>query len=655
MIGGRTALRGPIRFAAGIACAAAVGCTNHRSAVPPEPVPPPAFSVAGEQTQPNRWWTAFGDAALTHQVGLAFAGNYTIDAALARVAAAEALARREASDLFPDVDGVIDIDRTYRTRRRNARQSLFGLIGSYPVDLWGEIEARIEGQELRAAATFEEYQAAALTLSADVAAAWLSLIEANAQLALLEEQIESNERGLEIQEARFGLGQVRAADVLRQRQLLESTREQVAIVQTRVETLQHLLAVLQGRPPQGADDDPGTAFPELPPLPETGLPCDLLRRRPDVRRDFLALQAADRDFAAAISQQYPRLNITASLRTAAVSPERAFREYLLSIGGQLIGPIIDGGQRRAEVARTEAVVQTRFNEYVQTTLAAFGEVEDALARERLLRQRIERLESQFELAQRSSVRLREQYLIDADEVDFLSVLSATIDAQRLQRTTLAVKLDLLLNRVELYRALAGGVDVQAVATAALAPPALRPAIEPVDLPEPDPVRDADDEEDDDKDKAGDDGDDGDDGEDDSDDGSDADLRDRDAESGLPDAVPQADGDKTLRDLIEGEDRDRDDDDRSPFDLRLLPDPDAAAGRVELDLTAAFDAERDGWQATPIPVDRTPWAGEASRSDGADWDRAIPATFEPAAVDDGPDEPAWWRSADAGHSDEGDIE
>ncbi len=308
-------------------------------------------------------------------------------------------------------------------------------------------------ERFRAEATCFDYQAFALTLSAEIARNWFSLIEANAQVELLDEQIKINRRGLEIQESRFGLGLIRSADVLRQRQLLESTLEQAVVAKARIEVLEHQLAVLLGEMPQIASFETGSELPEMPPLPNAGVPSELLNRRPDVLRDYYAFEAADRDLASAISAQYPRISLTGAVQNIAEKPETIFRDWFTSIGGQLIAPLLDGGQRRAEVERTSAVVVQRFNEYAQTMLIAFREVEDSLAREKYQLQRIERIEEQVKLAGQASDQLREQYLIG--DAEYLDVLSASTTQQSLQRQLLSAQLELVLIRVSLYLALAG--------------------------------------------------------------------------------------------------------------------------------------------------------------------------------------------------------
>lgn len=431
-------------------------------------VPPPEFSESGDASVGNHWWTEFGDQKLNTQITIGLIENYTLEAAQHRLDAARAIARREASDLFPDVNAFGAFDGLIRTNGTNPTTFLLGADLFYPVDLWGEIESRVEAQELRAEAARDDYHDVALALSAEIAATWFSLIEANAQLQLLKEQTASNIDGLKNQEFRFSRGLIRSPDVLRQRQLVDSTREQEVIAQSRIELLRHRLAELQGRPPQTADYSVTETLPELPPLPSTGIPAELVQRRPDVLSALFALQAADRDLASAITQQYPRLNLTASVVTATESAETLFRDWVLSLGSQLIGPVIDGGQRRAEVDRTNAVVRQRLSEYEQVVVTAFREVEDALVREKYQLERIKLLESQLVHARRSSEQLTKQYSVF--DVDFLDLLNATITEQGLQREALSARLELILNRIDLYVALAGEINFDPVGLYAECPP-----------------------------------------------------------------------------------------------------------------------------------------------------------------------------------------
>ena len=420
----------------------------------------PPISDSGQAATPDRWWVAFDDRGLDREVNRALGESFDLAAALQRLRAARAVTRREASDLLPDLNGFVGNQNAFGPGPNDSRIN-WGLDAAYQLDSWGQIRSRIDAERLRADATQADDQAVALTLSAEIARTWFALIEAHAQLELLDEQLVSNEKGLKAVELRYAeVGEGGSPNVLRQRQLVQSTLEQAIIVKADVEVLEHRLAVLTGQPPQLASYTTGSKFPNMPPLPYTGLPSELLNRRPDVRRNFLALAAADRDLAAAVLDQYPRLDLTASLVNSAERPETLFQNWFLSIGGQLLGPIFDGGQRRAEVERRKAIVCELFNAYRQSILIALQDVEDALALDRYQLEVIEKLETQAELAARASEQLL-QYFITG-EASYLDVLSANQSEQRLQRALLSARLDLISIRIGLYLALAGGFDTQPV-------------------------------------------------------------------------------------------------------------------------------------------------------------------------------------------------
>ncbi len=433
---------------------------------------------------PDRWWTEFDDPGLNLQVEYALGGNFTLATSLQRLRAARALTRREASDLFPHINGLADSINVFGPGSDRTTFA-WGLDAAYQVDLWGQIQSRVEAERLRAEATHADYHAVSLTLAAEVARTWFSLIEAHAQLELIGNQIESNRDGLTVLKWRFGRGLVRSPDVLRQQQLVESTKEQAVITRARIEVLEHQLAVLLGELPQAASYEPGADLPDLPPLPATGLPVELIARRPDVRRDLLAYEAAERDLASAVSSQYPRVNLTGSLLNVAERPESLFQDWFVTVGGHLVAPLIDGGLRRSEVERTSAVANQRLNEYEQTKLIAFREVEDNLALERYQIERIERLNEQVVLAEKASGQLLEQFLIG--DANYLDVLSTIQSQQRLQRDILSARLDLILIRIGLYLALAGAFDTHpqplanSPATAADLPLRLEELPPPVEL------------------------------------------------------------------------------------------------------------------------------------------------------------------------------
>lgn len=422
----------------------------------------PSFRMSGTEAIGEFWWTAFEDTSLDQQVREALEGSLTLTAAWERVRAANALARRESSALYPDLSGTAGVSYRETDSTEGVEDYELGLEVGYEVDLWGRIDSLVEAEQLRGRAEEEAYHAAALSLSAQVTIAWLQFVEALRQKDLLTQQIETNQKILKILEVRFSSGQIGSADVLRQRQLIESTREQLYAVESTIGLQWHQLQLLKGKAPQESPVVTEAELPGLPPLPQTGLPSDLVRRRPDLRQAFYELEALDADLAAAVANQYPRLNLSASISTSAESPENLFDTWVASVAGQIVAPLFDGGQRRAEVDRREAILREGAANYMQTTLEAFGEVEDALLREAQQHLIVKSLESQLTLNEMTYKQLRVQYINGAS--DYLSVLLNLIEGQRLQRDLLATKRVLLEIRVALYRSLAGGIEPSTEAT-----------------------------------------------------------------------------------------------------------------------------------------------------------------------------------------------
>lgn len=418
---------------------------------------PDTFYQAGSAEVTDRWWTTFEDEQLNDLVDTALKNNFNIKTAWQRLRAAQAVVDRESAALLPTLEGSaqggIERPQSDFVGGENIR---IGLNSVYEVDLWGRINSRIEAEEYRAQASLEDYQTAAISLSAEVVRSWYQLAAARQQLDLIERQVQTNEQVLELMNNRFGTGQIRGVDIIRQRQLLEATEEQKTYAEADIETIRHQLAVLTGAVPQKEMPLIRDSLPELPPLPQAGVPVDLIERRPDVQRAFHLLKAADRDLAAAISNQYPRLTINATAALRSENVKDLFGNWATSLAGNLLVPIFYGGELSAEVDRNEAVKQQRLFEYGQTVLTAFQEVENALISEQKQKEAIDRLREQLNLSRKAYEQLRIEYFNGSG--DYLDVLTALDEVQLLRRDLISAELSLIDYRISLYRALAGAIE-----------------------------------------------------------------------------------------------------------------------------------------------------------------------------------------------------
>ena len=460
--GGRGAGRGPGRFGrlAVLWCLPAAllaSCGPTFQDVSAPAGLPAAFSAGGEAQMPARWWTVLGDATLDGLIEEALRGNLGLRGAWDRLAQADATARRSGAGRLPSLTGTAGASGT-RTKTAGpdptyANSFSLGLAAGYELDLWGRVRSVHEGALLDALASREDLHAAAMTLTAELAAAWYHLVEQRGQLELLDEQIKTNADFLAIVTAKFDRGQVSATDVLQQRQLLEATRGDRARVAGTVSVLEHLAAILLGRAPGTYRPPAGQRLPALPALPAAGLPAEWIRRRPDIRAAQLRVQAADRRTAAAIAERFPTVSLSAQASTTAEEVRDLFDNWLATMAANLTAPLFDAGLRRAEVDRTRAAAAESFHRYGQTVLAALKEVEDGLSEEAHQREYVSSLARQVELSRKSVDQTRDKYAKGAG--DFLRFLTALQSHQRLQRTQLQARRELVQFRISLYRALGG--------------------------------------------------------------------------------------------------------------------------------------------------------------------------------------------------------
>lgn len=430
-----------------------LGCTPKAANIDLPLETPQAFSSTSAHPLSERWWTDFGNANMDSLVNQALQSNFDLETAWQRLRAAQAVVDRESAARYPDLNVRVggEIERPKSPGDEKLR---LGITSEYEIDLWGRVSASIAVQHYRAKATHADYQTAALSLSAEVVRTYFQLTSAQNRLALFNHQIETNEKVLSLIKARFGSGQTRSVDILRQKQLIESTREQKITTESQIQVLEHQFAVLLGHPPKEKIAFTTHPLPDLPPIPNAGLPTELIQRRPDVQKAYNQLQAADRELAVALSNRYPRLTLTASGSSTGNTFGSLFEDWTRNLAGNLLVPIFDGGQRRADVKRNKAIKSEQLYAYGQKVLTALQEVENALIQEKKQTEQIASIETQVTLVRQTYEQLRLEYLNGIS--DYLDVLTALTNEQRLQRDLISAKLDLLEFRVALYRALAGG-------------------------------------------------------------------------------------------------------------------------------------------------------------------------------------------------------
>ncbi|MGB4498821.1 MAG: efflux transporter outer membrane subunit [Methylococcaceae bacterium] len=414
---------------------------------------PAQFSNSGNQKLATRWWQAFYDDELNKLCEQALANNFSLKAAYNQLQQAQAISKQAGAPLIPQLNvSLTDTAKITETDTTNLLSLGLGFATFYEVDLWGRIRNAQNAAILDAQGSQEDVNAAAISLTAKIASTWFKLLEQRQQLDLLTRQIAVNEKNVSLIQVRYQSSQAAAADVLQQQQLLESAKGNQLTVIATLKVLENQLAVLIGKSPNTVKFSPSAKFIEMPELTTTGTPATVLQNRPDIKSAYLKIQAADQRVASAIADRFPKLSLSANFGTNSPSLQSFFNNWLATLAGNLVLPILDGGRRIAEVERNEAVSQQALNQYANTLLTAVSEVENALIQEKQQQLLVQNLTQQVELAQESSERIRARYLFGA--MDFFRVLSAELALQNLERLLLQAQQQLFDYRIALYKALA---------------------------------------------------------------------------------------------------------------------------------------------------------------------------------------------------------
>ncbi len=324
---------------------------------------------------------------------------------------------------------------------------------SYELDLWGKMRAGKKAAALDAMATRDDVEAAAMTLTANVVETWYSVVQQRANIKLLNSQHKTNQAFLSLVRLRFGQGAASATEVLQQQQQVDTIAAQLTLAQGQLDVLQMQLAVLVGQSPGALPVTSGDELPAPPALPATGIPSDLLQRRPDVRSAQRQVVATDYRVAQTIASRYPSLQMSASFGYSSVKLSDLLDSFVWSIMTSLSASIWDGGRLSAEVERNKAVVQDRLFGYAQTLLTAMLEVQKSLTLEKQQHLHIQQLTKQVAIAQQALDIARDRY--QQGLTDFLPVLTTLRSLQATQTGLLASKRQLLSHRVQLCRALGG--------------------------------------------------------------------------------------------------------------------------------------------------------------------------------------------------------
>ncbi|MDO8439133.1 MAG: efflux transporter outer membrane subunit [Telluria sp.] len=403
------------------------------------------------------WWLAFNDPVLTSLIDEATRANATLAVAAARVKQARALAGLAEADRIPQLGAGLGAQRSGAEGIAPAKLYQARLSASYEVDLFGRVGASVSASQADAAASEATYKSVLLSLQADVAQTYFRLRETDAELASLARTVDLRAQSVKVNQSRFDNGDIGEFDLARARTELSVARaEAIGLQRQRVQN-EHALAVLLGKPAAMFTAE-ASALPEnaaLPVIP-AGLPSSLLERRPDITAAQRVMVASNARIGVAKSAMFPALSLNGGFGSESGSAGSLFNWSARSwvLGALLSMPIIDGGRNKANVARSEAVLEESVAAYRQNVLVAFAEVEDNLAGLRILTGQAEQLDAAVVSARRSADLAQKLY--QAGRSSYLDLLDAQRNLAAAERSAVQLRGDRAVTTVALIRSLGGG-------------------------------------------------------------------------------------------------------------------------------------------------------------------------------------------------------
>jgi len=425
---------------------------------------PDRYQVSESLKIHDQWWKEFHDSELDQLIETALRDNFSIQIAWNRLDQSRALLAKANASMIPSLDSSSRAARSYQSNDTVGSVASTtistGLTASYEVDLWGRVQSAVDAAKLDLMASEQDLKTAGISIASQVAQHWLQISEKKAQLKLIEEQLETNQKYLSIIQTRYQAGLVQSTDVLQQQQLIHSTQARRENLLAGLSALNHSLCVLIGKMPDEVSFNIAPEIPSLPSFPSSGIPAELILRRPDILASKYAVESADKDLAYAIADRLPQLKLTFSAETSAQALRDLFDNWLANLAANLAAPVVDGGRRKAEVERTRAIVSERLNQYRQAVLKAFLEVDDAVKKENHQTLYLEQVSQQLKLSEHALEQVLNAYVKGTE--DFTRYLSAVQSYQSLQSSVLDAGKTLVSNRIDLYQALAGGFEMTRV-------------------------------------------------------------------------------------------------------------------------------------------------------------------------------------------------
>lgn len=427
---------------------------------------PTSWTVAAPADRLDRagWWKLYREPRLDELEDQLIAHNHDLRAAYYHYVQSQAFVRQARSQLYPQVSAGGAAQRARESDTRPLRSATaptdynaatLGIEADYEVDLWGRVRDSVAASKEESEAEKDDLASTQLSLEVELARTWLDLRGDDQQIQLLEDTIDADRKALELTRKRHDGGVASELDVARATTQLSFVQSDLTQVEARRALLEHAIAALVGASASSFAVAPGVEPVPLPAIP-TGVPAQLLQRRPDIAAAERRVAAANSKIGVARAAYFPSLTLSAQggFQSSVYADLLSLPSSYWALGPALAVYLFDGGKRRAQVESAQAATAEAGERYRSVVLASFKQVEDDLTLLTQLGTATSQQQQAVDAANLSVDLALSRYRRGA--VSYLEVVDAQTAALAAQRGLIDIRTQQLDANVDLVRALGGG-------------------------------------------------------------------------------------------------------------------------------------------------------------------------------------------------------
>ena len=468
--------RRTVLAAAALVLLGATGCTVGPKYTRPTAEVPADFKETPanfKQAQPSdaltkgKWWQVYQDSQLDSLEEQINVSNQSLKSAAAQFEESRAAVRISRSALFPTVGVSPSVGRDEQSvnkplfnktlEARSYNDFLLPADVSYELDLWGRVRNTVTASRSEAQASAADLAGVNLSLHAELALDYFQMRGLDAQEKLLLSTVDSYQKAVDLTNSRFQAGITSAVDLAQAQTILETTRAQAVDVEVQRSSYEHAIAVLVGQPASTFHIDP-LPLDLLPPALPPGVPSTLLERRPDIAAAERRVQEANANIGVARAAYYPLVTLggTGGFESAVFTTLLQGPSGFWSLAGQAAETVFDAGKRRGTNEQARAAYDKSVDDYRQTILVSFQEVEDNLAALRILEDEAAKEDAAVAAARHSVDLSITRY--KGGVTNYLEVTTAETSALNDEVTAVTIRTRRIAASVLLIKAIGGGWD-----------------------------------------------------------------------------------------------------------------------------------------------------------------------------------------------------